>query len=407
MQAKLFEAVAAAFETEQVPWFRRLVDQPSHTYAREDVEVAATLVDAKAAALGLACAKIPDSGGQFADHRVYATPAAANGAKSLALVGHIDTVFPRSLGFLAFERDTDGDGNPGDIVRGPGVLDMKSGLSAMFFALQALEKVAPGACAKLPLRLIVVSDEEVGSPSSRDLYRELAPQLTGALVFEAGRTEDKIVVARKGGGMFKVDVTGRAAHAGNDHAAGINAIHALTYLVPRVEALTNYETGVTANVGLISGGTAKNTVPEQAQMTIDTRFETAAAADEVVAKLRAMVADPFAGASDVVERLRQAKFELSGGVTRPPMEPTPGNHKLREAYEPHAIAAGLKVGAAPLQGGGSDANLLAGLGVPCIDGLGPYGQYFHRVQEWSSLSSLLRRTQALASFLGQQLAQMS
>ncbi len=407
MQAQLFAVVDEAFEREQVPWFRRLVEQPSHTYAREDVEAAAVLIDSKAAALGLACTKIPDAHGKFADHRVYATPPAAAGAKSLALVGHVDTVFPRSLGFLHYSRDTDAAGNPGDIVRGPGVLDMKSGLSAMFFALQALEKVFPGTLARLPLRLIVVSDEEVGSPSSRRLYQELAPSLVGALVFEAGRDEDKIVVARKGGGMFTVKATGRAAHAGNDHAAGVNAIHALTYLVHKVEALTDYAGGVTANVGLISGGTAKNTVPEQAQMTIDTRFVTTASADEVVAKIEAMLADPFAGCSGFPERLRRTKFVLEGGVTRPPMEPTPGNEALRKAYEAHALATGLKGGAAPLQGGGSDANILAGLGVPCIDGLGPYGKFFHRVQEWSSLTSLRQRTQALASFLAQQAGRAS
>ncbi|MGB1015746.1 MAG: peptidase dimerization domain-containing protein, partial [Nannocystaceae bacterium] len=192
-----------------------------------------------------------------------------------------------------------------------------------------------------------------------------------------------------------------------DHASGVNAIHALSYLIPKVEAITDYANGITASVGIVSGGTAKNTVPEQAEITIDTRFETAAAAAEVVAKLEALVADPFAGCQGFPARLRSATFELVGGVTRPPMEPSAGNQALRRAYEPHASAAGLKIGAAPLQGGGSDANLLAGLGVACIDGLGPYGKYYHRVQEWSSLTSLRQRTQALASYLAAELEGLS
>lgn len=387
----LAAAVDAAFEAEQVPLLQRLVDLPSHTYARADVEACARALDEAAAALGLTCTKVPDHLDKFADHRVYAPPAAGDGP-ALALVGHIDTVFPRSLGFLQFRRD-------GDKVFGPGVLDMKSGLTSVLFALRAIKAAAPEQFAALPVRFVVVSDEEVGSPSSARMYRELAPKLTAGLVFESGRENDTIVTRRKGGGLFTITVRGKAAHAGNDHAAGVNAIHALALIVDLVERLTDYERGVTLNVGLIEGGTAKNTVPALARCQVDARFETVADAERVTEALKGLAADPFALLPHAPARLRGVSVEVEGGVTRPPMEASPASQRLRGVYEPYAAACGLQVGECPLQGGGSDANLLAAGGVPCIDGLGPYGQYFHQTEEWSSLDSLRRRTAALACFL--------
>lgn len=353
------------------------------------------MLDETAAGLGLSCTKYPDPDGVFADHRVFATAATTDEDATPALVGHVDTVFPRELGFLAFERSP----ADGDTIAGPGTLDMKSGLSVIFFALGALRKACPEGYGRLKVRVIINSDEEVGSPSSAPMLAMLAPKLTEALVFEAGRVEDQIVTARKGGGMFKITARGTAAHAGNNHAEGVSAIHGLALLIPKIEAMTDYDRGVTLNVGLIDGGTAKNTVPETASCVVDARFLTKRDADRVVAEIHALVAAPWSSGSPVPARLTNLKFSVSGGVTRPPMEATADSQALRQRYENHAHAVGLKIGEAPLQGGGSDANLLAAAGVPSIDGLGPFGRHFHKVQEWSSLSSLRRRTKALARYL--------
>jgi glutamate carboxypeptidase len=386
-RARIREAVAAAFESEQVPFLARLVEQPSCTREPEDVERAAQLLDERAASLGLEIERHADPQGRYAAHRVYRTRATTSADRTILLVGHVDTVFPRSLGFAGFRRD-------GDVVRGPGALDMKSGLSAIFSALGALRPHFD----RLRVRAVVVSDEEVGSPSSRALFARLAPLSTGALVFEAGRENDLVVTRRRGGGLWQIVAHGRAAHAGNDHASGVSAIHALALVVPELEAITDYARGLTVNVGLFEGGTAKNTVPEKASIGIDGRFDTARDAAELEERMRAIVADPFAGAP-VPDRLRSARLELSGGVTRPPMEATPSTQALRVRYEAAALECGLGAGEAPLQGGGSDANLLAAAGVPSIDGLGPYGRHFHETSEWSSLESLRRRTEALALFL--------
>jgi glutamate carboxypeptidase len=275
---------------------------------------------------------------------------------------------------------------------------MKSGLTCVLAALAAVESAIPGWLARTPLRFLCNSDEEVGSPSSAPLIRQLATRTSLALVFEAGRRGDAIVTRRRGGALFEVVAHGRAAHAGNDHRSGANAIHGLARLVPRIEALTAYERGVTLNVGTFHGGTAKNTVPEQARCEVDARFETTADARTVEESLRAMTSDPWGGAPPPAG-LAGVTFTLTGGVTRPPMERGAGTAGLLERYARWARAVGLGGDEAPLQGGGSDANLLAAEGVAVLDGLGPAGEFFHQTTEWSSLDSLRRRTQALALFL--------
>lgn len=390
----LAAAVTDAFERDQVPALAELVELPSATREPADVEACFRALDARATALGLVVERHPDPTGEHAAHRVYSTPSAAGAASAIALVGHLDTVFPRSLGFFGFRRE-------GDVARGPGVLDMKSGLVSVIFALRALRNVAPEHFARLPVRFVVVSDEEVGSPSSKALFERLAPRTSAALVFEAGRKEDRIVTRRKGSGLWSMVAHGKAAHAGASHAAGVSAIHALALSIPRIEALTDYARGVTASVGIVEGGTAKNTVPDLAAAHIDARFERAEDVARFEADLAAIAAGPLAGAPAAwaPERLQSARLEVRGGISRPPMAPTPAIDALRLRYERAAAALGLGVGEAPLQGGGSDANLLAAAGVPTIDGLGPFGEHFHETREWCSLESLRRRTAALAIFL--------
>jgi glutamate carboxypeptidase len=391
LKDKIVKAVEDTFESAQVPALAKLVNQPSHTYAPDDVEAASTILDGMVSEVDLEVSGHASGDAQFADHRVYASKsAAADDAPCLALVGHMDTVFPRSSGFLEYKRD-------GDVARGPGVLDMKSGLTAIVFALRAVKTVLPEEYEALPVNFICVSDEEVGSPTSRHLYDRMAKSISHALVFEKGRDEDRIVVSRKGGGTFTVEVEGKAAHAGNHHEKGVNAIHALSLLIPQIEALTDYEKGVTVNVGLMNGGTSKNTVPPNASCTIDARFLTTADAEAFEDKLQALVEKPLGN-----ERLKDANFRVSGNVTRPPMETTDEIQALCARYGEHAKSVGLGSGQAPRQGGFSDSNLIAALGIPTVDGLGPWGEGAHSVDEWCSLKSLLKRTQALALFVAEE-----
>lgn len=380
------DAVEARFEGEQVPMLAALVELPSCSREPLDVEAAAVLLDLRAAELGLTRTLHRDPSGVYAAHRVYTTPGLAPDAPALALVGHVDTVFPSSLGFFGFGRD-------GDVATGPGVLDMKSGLSSIFAALEAIRAVSPERFAALALRVLINSDEEVGSPSSDALIASVARVSHAALVFEAGRAEDRLVVARKGVGSFRIHAHGRSAHAGLHHADGVNAIEALAHVIPRVEAATDHDRGMTANVGLIEGGTSSNTVPERASCTVDCRYADPKDGAELEARVRAAVEAPLPA------HLEGATVELEGRLHRPPMLPTDASRALAARYGEQARAAGLGAGEAPLQGGGSDANLLAAAGVPCIDGLGPAGSGIHRTTERCSLDSLRRRTVALARFL--------
>jgi glutamate carboxypeptidase len=401
LEQQILKAVDAAFESKQLPWLQRLVNQPSHTKAREDVDAAATIIADMAARLGMRRTLFPDPDGVFADHLIFSLPGTNDDDHAIALVGHCDTVYPRSLGFLEFRRD--GAANPAaERICGPGVLDMKSGLSVILFGLRALAEVAPEVFTTLKLRFICNTDEEMASASSSRLFETLAPRTTAALVFEAGREEDRIVTSRKGTGTFELAAVGQEAHSGNAHAEGINAIHALATVIPHIEELTDYAAGTTVNVGVMQGGTAKNTVPARADCVIDVRVSTLDQMQHVETTLQEIAGWNFDGAAFVPERIRQAELVLSGGICRPPMETTPESDQLREAYEVFAGKAGLGAGAAPMQGGGSDANNLAALGVPTIDGLGPYGKFMHSPREWCSVDSLRRRTAALACFLASQ-----
>jgi glutamate carboxypeptidase len=315
----------------------------------------------------------------YGDHLVWRT--AAEGPP-IVLVGHHDTVFPPGH-FEGWKEE-------GGRVTAPGVLDMKGGLAIVRTVLAALDDV--GALAELPIIAISVGDEEVGSPSSAPHLRALAKGAACALVFESGRAADAIITRRKGVGAMNVVFHGKAAHAGNNHKDGANALWALAKFVDAAQALTDYSRGVTVNAGLATAGTSKNTVPERAECSLDLRYETVAAADSLVAALRA-AADAAAAA------VPGTRVELTGGANRLPLERTEASAALRDEYAACARTAGLGDGEAPLLGGGSDANTVAPLGVPAIDGLGPRGAGFHTTNEYVEIQTFAPKAEALLRFL--------
>jgi glutamate carboxypeptidase len=288
------------------------------------------------------------------------------------IIGHHDTVFPPGH-FEGWRED-------GGRAIGPGALDMKGGLSVIRGALAALAEV--GALAALPVVVICVADEEVGSPSSQVHLHAIARGASCALVFESGRVGD----------AMNAVAVGRAAHAGNNHKDGANAIWALAKFIDAAQQLTDYARGCTVNAGQITGGTSKNTVPERAECKLDLRYETVTDAKALIAALGA-AADAAAAAVPGV------RIEISGGANRLPLERTPASAALRDEYAACARAAGLGHGEAGLLGGGSDANTVAPLGVPAIDGLGPRGAGFHTQAEYVELATFVPKAEALLRFL--------
>src|SRR5262245_9348944 len=328
----------------------------------------------------LGCTVIPGGSG-YGDHLVFRTPASTS-RPPILLIGHHDTVFPPGH-FEGWRED-------GGRATAPGVLDMKGGLSVIRAALAGLDGV--GAFAELSISAISVADEEVGSPSSMPPLKELARGAACALVFESGRAADAIITRRKGVGAMTVTAHGTAAHAGNNHKDGANAIWAIAKFVDAAQRLTDYARGVTVNVGQMTGGTSKNTVPERTEYKVDLRYEAVADAHALVAALEAAAR----AAADAVPGVR---IEVSGGTNRLPLERTPTSAALRDEYTACARAAKLGDGEAGLLGGGSDTNTIAPLGIPAIDGLGPRGASFHTTTEYVELSTFLPKEEALVRFL--------
>ncbi len=320
---------------------------------------------------------------RFAPHLVAATAAAEASAEGcVAIVGHLDTVFPPGS-FEGFRRD-------GALARGPGVLDMKGGLVLAIEAMRALG--AAGLLARARVRFVIVSDEEVGSPEGQPILRRELAGAACALVLEAGRARDAVITARKGTGGVRVTATGKAAHAGNAHDKGANAIWALARFIDRAQALTDYARGVTVNTGTVSGGQSKNTVPDQALAALDFRFERVVDGEAMVAALRA-------AAADAASSVPGTSLSVEGGLARLPLERTDANVALYREYAAHARAVGLGDGEAPLLGGGSDASTTAAMGIPSIDGLGPRGSGFHTKDELIEVATLVPKAEAMAAFI--------
>jgi glutamate carboxypeptidase len=358
-----------------------LVDVNSFTENPEGGRQVGTLIRALFAIDGVDAAACPSE--RFADHLIFRTRADVPNSGATALIGHLDTVFPPGS-FEGYRRD-------GLLARGPGVLDMKGGLVVVAFALKALAATARlGAIA--PIRIVVVSDEEVGSPEGQGVIAAAISGSSACLVFEAGRQRDAIITRRKGTGAMTAVAHGRAAHAGNAHEQGANAIWAIARLVDAAQRLTDYGRGRTVNVGRITGGQSKNTVPDRAEAQLDLRFCTRADGEQLALAIGR-------AAEEAAAAVPGTRIELQGGVSRMPLERTEASAQLLAEYAACAREHGLGGDEAPLIGGGSDASTAAALGIPAIDGLGPRGSGFHTKDEQIELASMVPKAQALASFL--------
>jgi glutamate carboxypeptidase len=313
--------------------------------------------------------------------------AGKSGVKPVLLLGHYDTVY--TLGTLAKMPCR----VEGDKLTGPGVLDMKSGIALMLYALTALRDWQRGEFhgrLPRPVTVLLVSDEEVGSDSSRAITESLARKSAAVLVLEPSYgLQGAVKTARKGVGEYRVKVTGKAAHAGLDFQKGVNAILELARLIEKISAFTNLKKGLTLNIGIVTGGSRTNVVPADAQAQIDVRIaqkKDAAGIDKKMHSLR-----PFN---------RKCKIEITGGINRPPMERTAGVAALYNRAAAIARELGWKLEEAAV-GGGSDGNFTAGLGIPTLDGLGGVGDGAHATHEHILISELPRRAALLAGLIEQ------
>jgi glutamate carboxypeptidase len=254
---------------------------------------------------------------------------------------------------------------------------MKAGA---WVAFEALKAVGAGGVGRLPVDMLFVPDEEVGSAASRPLIERVAGRAACALVAEPARAGGRCVTARKGIGTLRLRAHGCAAHAGLQHERGRSAIRELAHQVLALEAMTDHARGVTVNVGRIEGGTAANVVPEQASLLGEFRMPSQALAEDLSARMRAL--RPCT--PDV-------RLEVEAWIRRPPYERSPGAAALLQQAQRHAAAAGFALHEAPMTGGGSDGNFTAALGIPTLDGLGVEGDGAHALHEHFLLSSVQPR----------------
>jgi glutamate carboxypeptidase len=299
--------------------------------------------------------------------------------KPILLLGHLDTVYP--IGTISKMRCRVAKGR----MYGPGVLDMKSGVALAVHVLEALLKWNSGKLVR-PITTLLVSDEEVGSHSSRAITEALARKSEAVLVLEpaAGLA---VKTARKGICEYTLRVQGKAAHSGLDFEKGHSAIIEISKQIVEAAKLVDLKRGTTVNVGKISGGSRVNVVAAEATAGIDVRVARMGDALEIDKKLRSL--KPFNP---------NCRLEISGGMNRPPMERNSGVADLFAKASAVAEELGWELEEAAV-GGGSDGNFTAALGIPTLDGLGAVGEGAHAEHESVVISELPRRAALLAGLI--------
>ncbi len=297
----------------------------------------------------------------------------------LLLLGHLDTVY--DVGAIEAMPWREENGR----LYGPGVFDMKSGIAQMIFALAALREIR-GSLPR-PVKVLLVSDEEGGSASSRATTETVAQQCAAVLVCEPSGPGGALKTARKGVGSFTLKVTGQAAHSGLDFEKGQSAILELAHQILATSQLTDLKRGTTLNVGVIRGGTRTNVVAAEALAEVDVRIAfkgDAAIMDRRIRQLRPLN--------------RRCKLEIEGGINRPPLERTEQVVALFELARKIAADLGFALEEIAV-GGGSDGNFTAGIGVPTLDGLGAVGEGAHAPDESVVAAELPRRAALLAGLI--------
>lgn len=335
---------------------KQFVEMESPTHNKQAVDRLGELIKDRFHSLGCEIEMLPQQ--QFGN-QIRATY--GTGTEQILILGHFDTV--KEIGTLAQEPWRIEEGK----AYGPGVYDMKAGIVFSYFALKAIIQH------QLPLSKKIVffwnTDEEVGSPSSAALIAAEAKKSKLALVIEPAYGSGDLKTSRKGGGDFLLKVIGRAAHAGNDHQSGINAIEELARQIVKIQSWTNYDEGTTLSVGTIRGGKVSNVIPEHAEAEIDLRVTSAAETEKIRRWLQ-----------ELAPELTGAKLEVKEGVIKPPMERTEETERLFLHAKKQARLEGIELGEIGA-GGTSDGNFTAAAGTPTLDGLGPVGDGAHASHE--------------------------
>ncbi len=357
---------------------RELCSVDTYSYHKPGLDEMALLLAARMRGLGMEVSIIERE--QWGND-VYGVVHGKDG-RNVLLLNHMDTVYP--VGTAA--------ARPlwveGDTIYGPGVCDMKGGVLAGIYAIEAL--LVQGYRSFGEIRYLCVSDEEINTRHCKDIMQKACRGSHGALVLEAARANGAIVSARKGNAGYTLTARGHSAHAGVEPEKGRNAIVELAHQLLQFESLNGWREGLTINPGVIMGGTLANVVPDYAQIHFDVRYlhtEDRIAMEE---RWRKMMQEQRV--HSVVLRL-----EVEADFIEP-MVCTPGTLKLANQAQEIAGLLGFSVNHV-LTGGASDGSFAARHGVPVLDGLGPIGGLDHSPQEYLMASSVAPRTALLAGLI--------
>ncbi len=342
----------------------------SHTANKAGVDAVGRVFQRELAAIGLEVAKAPQP--EHGDLLTASTKAAGDSGNIL-LCGHMDTVFPVDSDFNWFRSEN-------GKCFGPGVADMKGGLVVALFALKLLNE--QGLLADTPLRFLLNSDEETGSPISAPVIKGLADQSAAALVFECGGEGGRVVTGRKGKLGLMLTIKGQAGHAGYPGAVKSSALLELAHKIIALEDLNGLEPGFTLNVGRAQGGTAPNVIADYAEAMIDVRLPDAESEAELTGEI-----DRLASQAQV----RGTKSHIKRITGRPAMPASKANLALFGKLKSAAAELGMEL-EHEFRGGVSDANFIAAQGAAVLDGLGPVGGNDHSELEYINRQSLAERT---------------
>lgn len=307
------------------------------------------------------------------------------------LNGHMDTVFSSDDEFQSLTIEADG------TLKGPGIADMKGGIVALLYALRALD--GDNRLDESNVTILLNSDEEIGSLSSRPLIEEQARLHDVGLIFEPSHN-NHMTRSRKGLGQVRLKVTGRESHAGAAHEQGVSANLEMAHKVIAIEALTDYEANNTVNVGTLSGGEKRNTIPGCADAYIDLRYPSKAAGEGLVKAIKAITSK----ASITNERYPEFPYIDIWANLHRPAKP---EHAQVDAMLAEAMGLSVLLGEPVIgtnfSGGGTDGSLSQAVGLPTIDSLGLDGVGAHSSREKSSIKSLMARTRLAAVMIGRQI----
>jgi glutamate carboxypeptidase len=315
----------------------------------------------------------------FGEHLAVRAFSQSDNSRSILIVGHTDTVHPRGV---IKERPWRAEGNR---IFGPGIFDMKVNCAVALEALRACESV--GIQTRSAVTILLTCDEESGSPTGRPLVETEARKARATLVIEPPASGGRVKTARKGTGMFTVEVKGRAAHAGLDPEKGVSAVLELAKQTLRLHEFNDPISGTTVTVNVVNGGTHANVIPAAARAEVDMRFTSADAGART--ERRILTLGPFDSGAEVT---------VTGGINRPPLERT---QRVKALYtHARALASFLDfdLGEASV-GGASDGNFVAALGVPVLDGLGVQGDGAHAAHEHIICDDIATRGALLAGLI--------